>query len=321
MGKNAPQKFSESRVRKSITNYELRITNWKPLVWFPILWCAFAFSVSGQILTPTDLEPLILRISKGNDEQKRDALYQIRNLKTAEASRIALPALKDSSEIVRATAAYSVIFLPSDEAAQNLLPLLNDKKELVRRETAYALGKTRSRLAVQPLIQKFQKEKSGDVRNACVVALGEIGDVSAINFLTQTLQKNPKKEDESNDFLRRSAARSIGQIAEFLQTGKTEILTPENLLIADEKKQTIIASPYKNLSADSTDFRSAVPTLIKILQNPNEQDDAKRESAFALGAIADNSATQILQTNLNAADYYLARICKESLEKLEKVGR
>lgn len=280
----------------------------------------FALNSFAQVILPNDLESLALRIDKGNAEQKRDALFQLRNFKTAEASRIALPALKDSSEIVRATAAGSVIFLPPDEAAKNLLPLLNDKKSFVRREAAYALGLTGNPFVIQPLIQTFQKEKSGEVRNTCVVALGEIGDVSAVNFLTQILQKSPKKDDDANEFLRRSAARSIGQIAQFLQTGNLEVRTPQNLLIKNDN-EIVINLSKNNLSTEISDFRLVVLVLIKILQNPKEADDTKRETAFALGAIGDEKALQTLQTHLNASDYYLAQICRESIIKIKNIPK
>lgn len=286
------------------------------------LLCVFAQISFAQTITQTDadLEALALKINKGNSEQKRDALFQIRNFKTAEASRIALPALRDSSESVRAEAVSSVIFLPPDEAAQNLLPLLNDKNILVRRETAYALGKTRSLLAVQPLIQKFQAEKLSDVKNACVAALGEIGDVSTISFLTQILRNSPKKEDDADEFLRRSAARSIGQIAQKLQTGESETNTPQNLLIANNTSSKSLLLNYKNLTTDFPAFRDSASALIQVLQSSKEVDDTKREAAFALGAIGDNSAVQALQSNVNAADYYLGRICQESLAKISSVS-
>ncbi len=247
-------------------------------------------------------------LERGNDEQKRDALLQIRNLQTAEASRIAVPALKDSSEIVRATAVFSVISLPQNEASQTLLPLLADKKTLVRRETAYALGKIGDANSVNPLLQLFQKDKIPEVKNAAIVALGEIGDVSAVADLIKILQKKPLSKE---DFLRRSAARSIGQIAQIIQTGKRKVTTPEN-------SQNIETPKYKNLSVELPVFQTAAKVLIQILQNKNEADDTKRETAFALGAIGDETATAVLQASLNAEDYYLTAICREALLKLKR---
>ena len=276
---------------------------------FLCVFCAFAGNSSAQTL-----ENLAAQVSSGDAELKRSALFEIRNRRSEAASRIALPALRDSSELVRATAAFSVIFLPKDEAFNALVPNLQDGSELVRRETAYALGKIQNPAAVNPLIQTFQKDKSIEVKNACLVALGETGDASAIDFLTQILRQKPRDEDE---FRRRSAARSIGQIAQIIQIQKAYTVTPESFL--SEKYKTVALEKYRNLAADSAQFRAAVPALTQILQSSNETDDARREAAFALGAIGDVSALATLQNNLNAKDYYLAEICKESIKKLSSV--
>ncbi len=273
-----------------------------------IFLCVFT---AGKSLAQTNLDIFAETIARGNAEQKRDALFQIRKLETAEASRVAVPALRDKSEIVRATAAFSVIFLPPDEALIVLSPLLKDKKELVRREAAYALGKTRNTWAINSLIETFQIDKIADVKNACVVALGAIGDAAAIDFLNGILQRQPKEADY---FQRRSAAHSIGQIAQIIQTGKREVLTPKNFL--PEKYFETEKTKHANLIEKFPAFGASVALLIQTVQNAREADDARREAAFALGAIGDASATAALQSNLDAKDYYLAQISKEALRKI-----
>ena len=326
MGTGSATERTAGGVRNRITNYELRITSLKLLfhcLTLLCVLCAFAgnFFAQNNVFTQKEIDFLPLKIAlqkkiqSGNVEEKREALKQIRNLETAEASSLAVPALRDSSEIVRATAAFSVIFLPLDEAFKVLSPLLSDKKEIVRRETAYALGKVRNPLAVNPLLQVFQKDKNAEVRNAAIVALGEIGDVSAIDALTRILQKKPKNDDEADDFLRRSAARSVGQIAQIIQTGKVKVLTPRNFL--PEESKEIEKPNFPKLAEQFFVFRQAILVLIQTLQSPNETDDTKREAAFALGAISDAAAIVVLQANLNNQDYYLAEICKEALLKIE----
>ena len=301
-------------MRNLITNHELKIADSKHRFRCFIFLCALCV-FAGNIFAQTNFETFGEIFERGNTEQKRTALFQIRNFETESASRIAIPALKDSSEIVRATAAFSVTYLPKDEALQVLLPQLNDKKELVRRETAYALGKVRNPRAINPLIKIFQKDKSNEVKNAVIVALGEIGDVSAIDALNRILQNKPKKNNPANDFLRRSAARSIGQIAQIIQTGKIEILTPENFL---PDKFVLFTPPnFLYLSRNFPIFLSANEILIQTLQNPRESEDTRRESAFALGAIGEDVAIQVLQKNLNGEDYYLAQIAKRSSSKIQ----
>lgn len=274
--------------------------------------CAFAGTLFAQDINQVEvLAYYAQRISKGSDDQKRDALFELRNLKSAEASRTALPALRDSSEIVRATAAASVIYLSGEEAVNNLRPLLKDKSPLVRREAAYALGKAANPNAINLLAEILQTDKIPEVRTAAAVALGEIGEAAAIDSLVKILQKKPA---EADDFLRRAAARSIGQIAKFMQTGRREVITPTSLL---PEKYRITEKPrLTNLSEDFPGFRPSISVLIQVLQNPNESGDVRREAAFALGEIRDASALTALQLNLTNQDYYLAEICREAIAKI-----
>ena len=275
------------------------------------LFLCILFVFASNVFAQTNLETFAQIVNRGTTEQKRDALLQIRNLEMAEASRLAIPLLRDSSEIVRATAAFSVIFLSEDEALQALLPLLKDKSALVRRETAYALGRVRNPAAVNPLLQTFQKDKISEVKNACIVALGAIGDASAIDALTLILRRKPQTKEE---FLRRSAARSIGQIAQIILTDKAKVLTPENFL--PEKYDQLEKPKYPRLIENFPAFRAAINVLVQALQNPREFSDVKREAAFALGAIGDESAIPVLQANLKSEDYYLTEIAREALQKI-----
>lgn len=250
-------------------------------------------------------------ITSGTIEQKRDALLRIRNFELELASRLAVPALRDKSEIVRATAAASVVFLPPGEAAQNLIPLLADKKPLVRREAAYALGAVGNPAAISALLQIIRKDKVLEVRNAAIVALGAIGDASAIDALAVILRRKSQTKEE---FTRRAAARSIGQIAQIIQTGKRETITPESFL--PERFKPIEPPKYPRLAETFPSFRLAVNLLIQTLQSAEEAQDVKREAAFALGAIGDESAIGVLQKSVSDADYYLAEISREALRKI-----
>jgi HEAT repeat protein len=312
MGTGSSAKHPSRGVSDSIQNSKFKIQNFRAAFRLCIFLCAFCVP-AGQVFAQT-LENLAGQIRSGSTEQKRSALFELRNRQTEAASRTAVPALKDSAEIVRATAAFSVIFLPKDEAFTALAPNLQDKSEIVRRETAYALGKIQNSAAINPLIQTFQKDKSTEVKNACVVALGEIGEASAVDFLTQILQSKPTEADE---FLHRSAARSVGQIAQLIQIRQAYTVTPESFLPDQFKLFTL--EKYRNLSARFAEFRRAVSVLTQILQNAKEADDTKRETAFALGTIGDPSALAVLQTGANSKDYYLAEICKESIKKLASV--
>lgn len=277
--------------------------------------CAIFLLFAVTAFAQTDLTGLREKLDRGDTEAKREALFQIRNLRSAEASRLALPALKDSNEIVRATAAGSVVFLPPNEAAQALLPLLSDKAEIVRREAAYGLGEAGDPSAVTALTALLQRDKIIEVKGAAAVALGKIGDAGAVEPLNRILQDKP---DEDREFLRRAAARSIGQIAQFIQTGRIDQLTPQNFL--PEKFKRIDKPKYPKLAVQFPAFGSAIQVLIKVIQNKNESDDTRRGAAYALGAIGDASALPALQTGLNSSDPYLAEICKEAIARIHLTG-
>ncbi len=268
--------------------------------------------VKAQLDWPEIALSLSRRIANGSEEEKRSALFEIRNLRSEQASALALPALSDPSEIVRATAVSSITFLPAVQAIAALSPLLNDKAEFVRREAADALGKVGSLDAAGPLLSHLQREKIGEVRTVAVVALGRTGNTTAIEPLLRILKSRPKDEQE---FLRRSAARSIGQIAQILRTGKAKVLTPENFL-SRQYKDT--ASSLEDIAESRPVFGAAVVVLSQVLQNKNESADTRREAAFAIGSIGSRSSIYLLRTLQNDPDPYLAEICKEALLKIER---
>jgi HEAT repeat protein len=243
---------------------------------------------SASQLTPFQLEVenQRRRLTSSETEERRDAVMQLGQMKRPESSRVAATGLRDSSAIVRATAAHAILTLPPDEAAALLLPLLQDRDEFVRQETAYALGETRSRTSVNALVTILGRDKKDSVRGAAAVALGEIGDESAVVALTQLLGRRVpasglinrvrrSKKDE-NEFVRRAAAHSLGQIGS----------------------------------------RAAVPALTAVLLDQRAPDDVRRESATSLGMISDPASVATFRSLLTARDPYLARIAYESLIKI-----
>lgn len=206
-------------------------------------------------------------------------------MRRADSSRAAGVALNDSSAIVRATATRAVLSLPPAEAVEVLIPTLRDRDEFVRQETAYALGETRSRAAVNTLVAALN-DKKDSVRGAVIVALGQIGDESAVVPLTEIfgrrvaasglLNKIRRRKTKDNEFVRLSAARSLGQIGS----------------------------------------RVAVPMLISLLADEKIEDDVRREAARSLGEIGDPSAINALRNALTSHDPYLSRLANEALFKI-----
>jgi HEAT repeat protein len=252
-----------------------------------ILICLVILAISSAA---QDMEAFRAGLASGNTELKRDILLRIRNLHSESASRLAISALGDRDEMVRACAATAVMFLPEGEVSQVLIPLLNDKASFVRAEIAFALGEGGDSSAITPLIRCARKDPAQAVRSAAAIALGRIGDLKAVTALSTILFDDDPSSD--NELLRRSAARSIGQIAGSLPA----------------------SGPQKSPGLSET-----VGVLIKVLQSKKETDDTHRQAAFALGAIRDPSAAPTLRSHLSSSDYYLAEICRQALSRIESV--
>ena len=256
-----------------------------------------------------DLSAYAEMLRSGNTEEKREALFQLRNLRSEAASRIAAVSLSDKAPIVRATAASSVLFLPKVDAANALLPLIKDKDPFVRREGAFALGEVGDISAAPQLISALTRDKDPEVRTASAVALGKVGEPAAVATLAGLFSVRPTEE---NEMLRSATAKSIGQIAEKIRADKVTKLTPQNFL----------PDKYKDLGSKSmpsllTFFDNAEKTLARVLESTSEADDTRREAAFALGAIGDVSGEPILSKFTSSSDPYLAEICREALMKIK----
>ena len=95
-----------------------------------------------------------------------------------------------------------------DEVSLLIQALLEDKVSSVRAEAADALGEIGDIRAVEPLIQVLQEDEDYTVRDHAVSALGEIGDARAVEPLIQVLL-----EDEDY-FVRGYAAEALGKIGD-----------------------------------------------------------------------------------------------------------
>ena len=242
---------------------------------------AEALAQSNDQLTPLQrrVERQKPRLSSADVEERRDALMKLGALKHADASRAAVASLNDPEPVVRVTAFHAITSLPANEAATLLIPFLKDKLEFVRREAVYSLGETRSRSAVQPLVELLAIEKEASVRAAAVAALGHIGDESVVPVLAQVLSglsPNKKSKKREDDFTMRSAAQALGEIRS----------------------------------------RAGVEPLIAALTNETNSLDVRRAAAEALGSIGDSSATSALEAALASHDPYLSDAARASLRRL-----
>ena len=284
------------------------LINAAPLLPTALILFLSTITISGQ-QAAADWAQLSARLtqmmSSGDPEIKRTALGEIRNLESEQASRIAVKGLSDSNELVRATAAAAVVYLPRGEAGRLLAPLLRDKSPFVRREAGYALSVVKDETSADAIWQAFQKEKDLEVRSALVIALGGIGTSAAVGYLNSILQL-PRREE--NEFIRRSAARSIGQNAETIRAGSSALIRDKQYS-GEHLRSLDLTTISPALAAGAIKLRS-------ILNDNSASADVRREAAYALGAIGDVSARPILEANANSTDPFIAANSKNALTRL-----
>ena len=269
--------------RKSKLGRRIRVV--VTVIAFSVAFTTFVAGQENPRLTPIqrEIERQRQRLGSLEVEERRDALMRLANLKRPEASQAAAAALSDPSPTVRVAAAHAIIFLPNQEAATLLLPLLKDKSEFVRREVVFALGETRHPSAVSALVDLLNRDKQRSVRAAAAIALGEIGDAGAVPALSQVIagdsSKKQKSKSAEDEFVVRSAVRSLGQIGS----------------------------------------RQAVPVLIGALQNESNSIDTRREAATALGLLGDASALPALNTAFQAnTDPYLSEAARAAIREINR---
>jgi HEAT repeat protein len=112
--------------------------------------------------------------------------------------------LQDKVKAVREETSTALAAI-GEAALSSLLAALTHTEWLVRLHAVEALGKTRSAEAVDPLLSVLFNDRDRAVREDAVRALGQIGDVRAVEFLV-TAMKEPG--------LRPLAVEALGRIGD-----------------------------------------------------------------------------------------------------------
>src|SRR5688500_12484950 len=119
------------------------------------------------------------------------------------------------------------------------------------------------------MLERLAQDMKDGVRGAAAVALGQIGDETAVVSLAQLLSASSsvpsgktKSTNEKNVFVQRAAAVSLGQIGS----------------------------------------RAALPALMAVLEDENTTDDVRREAARSLGLIGVPAAEPALRKVLMMSD-------------------
>lgn len=247
-------------------------------------------------------------ITSADPEERRSAIYLLRLDCRPESARSAVVLANDPLPVVRASVAPLLACLPPAEAESHLVKLLADESPFVRKEAAYAFSDLTEPVGSAFLISAFARESDAEVRAAIITSIGAVGSSDALNLLIRILENRSKKETE---FLRAAAARSIGQIAQRLSTGRFDRAQPQSFL--PEKFKNL--KPTNALEAFPV-FANAVPPLEAAALDRSEDFEIRRAAVFSLGAIGSNRSLAVVRSAAASSDPFLSQIAHEALVRL-----
>lgn len=111
----------------------------------------------------------------------------------------------DPSAEVREFAVMGLSEMDSREAKEALRVALDDKSDSVREHALMALAQHADEESMPVLIDYLQNDKDADIRKMAAIALGEIGDVEAVDALTEALE-------DKDAAVRQHAAMALSQL-------------------------------------------------------------------------------------------------------------
>lgn len=260
------------------------------------------FAVAQKALNQTP------SISSPDPEERRSAIYLLRLDCRPDSARTAAFLANDPLPVIRASVAPLLACLSPAEAEPLLVKLLADESPFVRKEAAYAFSDLMEPVGSASLISAFARESDAEVRAAIVISIGVVGSFDALNLLIKVLEDRSKRE---NEFLRAASARSIGQIAQRLSTGRFDRTQPQSFL--PEKFKNL--KPTNALEAFPV-FESALPPLEAAALDRGEDYDVRRAAVFSLGAIGSNRSLAVVRAAAASSDPFLSEIAREALIRL-----
>jgi HEAT repeat protein len=229
----------------------------------------------------------------------QSASQQPDDSKRAEIARYT-SALQSADEEERRNAILMLGEMHDPATAAPLQSALADNSESVRAAAIAALGELRQP-TLAPLIAIYlTKDKHTFVRKTAAYALGQLGGSDAVAALIAGLRD---KDAE----VRGAAAVGLEN------TPDAAAIAPLIQALRD-KSEFVRAHAAAALGANGRASAQAVPNLVKMLTTDNDH-DARRQAATALGRIGEPSALPALERAARSADPYLSQAARDALSQ------
>lgn len=189
----------------------------------------------------------------------------------------------------------------SPAAAAALTTALRDRSPRVRAAAGTGLAGAAGPEVGPVLAEALNREKKTFVRKSLAYALGRVADRRSTHALLAALK-------DKNAEVRGAAAVALGQYAD------SSAVAPLVEALGD-KNAFVRARAAAALRTNAKDSQPAVPALIKVLSS-DENAEARRQAAHALGAIGNRSALGALERASHSEDPYLSKAAGDAIRRI-----
>jgi HEAT repeat protein len=273
-----------------------------------------------------DVEGLIKALEFKRDvEVRREAIHALGAICDARAVEPLIKVLMDPDDTMRLAALNAMGNIRGERALEALIAQLADPNVVVRSQVVGILEELADQRAVEPLSVALLRDSSQYIREAAALALGHIGDTSAVESLITALK-------DSNRMVIEAAAGALDRLGwqpDHGEKGATYWIAKQewNTCIeigvpAVEPLITTLKDPDSHVRREAVTAlgrigdTGAVEPLIEMLKDPEE--NVRIDAAYALGRIGDARAVKPLITIF--ADPYSRQVGKEALVQLGAVA-
>jgi len=232
-----------------------------------------ASSVLATIADGRVLAPLVVALKSPDWIVRMHAAKALGRIQDPGAVPSLVLLLQDKVKAVREETSTALAAI-GEAAVSSLLAALTHPEWLVRLHAVEALGKTRSPEAVDPLLSVLFNDRDRAVREDAVRALGQIGDVRAVEFLV-TAMKEPGLRPLAVEALGRIGDRCVVPVLIDVLEGveRPEVSRPiEGCGDRWEEEMLTLGAAVKALGAIRDE--AAIPSLMKALHYTVTRADA-----------------------------------------------
>lgn len=159
-------------------------------------------------MRPVDLEQVAAQLKSEDSKDRMLALASLRDVPAEQAAPLIRQALDDKNLQIRSMAVFALGIKPDAEAFDILIRLLKSDPDYgIRADAAGALGYLEDPRAFETLVRAFYEDTDWLVRFSAAVSLGNLKDPRAHDVLVQALKS-------SEVVMQQAAIAAIGEIGD-----------------------------------------------------------------------------------------------------------